>query len=601
MFVENFSKFLKYYGKGRKTRILGFFFLSLIAGLLEFVGIALIYPFILLVIKPDAVVHTKYYSYISSLTHFENVLYNAFVIGIFVILLFIIKNLFMIFSSYLQNKFTTNWKIDINKRFMEYYLFSSYKNSLRTSQAHKIFCLTSLTSQALDGFVLRGINFVTNIIIVCIILALLLIKFPMATLFTAIFVIVTMAIQNQFFKKRTSDLSNKILKTSILNNNKIMESINNLKELKILSAEKYFYDEYLTNQREMNNILFKYGFYAAMPPYIVEILIVTSLLILTAIISLQNLQNTSNIVASYAVVVAAIFRIAPALNRIQTSINTMNSSRDLAKTMLKEYENTNFEYLPEKSDLKLEFNNQLELKNINFSYDGVKNIIKNLNLSINKGEFVGIIGLSGAGKSTLADIIMGLLPVDNGSILFDGNELGQNDFSAMRKLIGYVPQEINILDASFKENVAWGLPKEEIDDEKVIDTLKKAQLYDLISEYKEGINANVIIGSNGLSQGQKQRLAIARALYREPEILIFDEATSALDVETEHAITQMLNGLKGTKTIIAIAHRLSTLKTCDKLIYLKDGQIVDVGSFKELSEKHADFEKLIKLSNIDNA
>lgn len=598
MFVENFGKFLKYYGSGRKSRILGFFLLSLIAGLMEFMGIALIYPFILLVINPDSITNSSYYNSFAAFTKIDNVLVNAFIVGTLVVIVFIMKNLFMIFSQYLQNKFTTNWKNDINKKFMAYYLFSSFKNTYKTSPSQKIYNLTFLTSQALDGFILRGINLITNSIIVVIILSLLLIKFPIATAFTAVFVIFTMIIQNQFFKQKITALSKNLFSMSIQNNNKIIDCINNLKELKILSAEKYFYDDYLHTQKELNNMIFKNTFYGSIPPYIIEILIVSSLLILAAVISIQNIHNTPGMVASYAIVVAAIFRIAPALNRIQSSLNNMNVSRDFAKKLNEEYETTNFKYIPEKSNLKLEFNENLSLVNINFSYDGLNNIINDLSLTINKGEFIGIIGLSGAGKTTLADILMGLLPVDSGSILVDGNPLEQEDFCALRRLIGYVPQQINILDTSFRENIAWGIAKENINDENIIQALKQAQLYDFVKKQNGGIYSKVMGETQGLSQGQKQRLAIARALYRESEILIFDEATSALDVETEHEITKMLNELKGSKTIVAIAHRLSTLKTCDRLIYLKNGRVVDVGTFKELSQKHADFDKLIKLSNL---
>lgn len=164
-------------------------------------------------------------------------------------------------------------------------------------------------------------------------------------------------------------------------------------------------------------------------------------------------------------------------------------------------------------------------------------------------------------------------------------------------MIGYVPQQVNVIDKSFKENVAWGCS--EINEEGVIKALKAAQIYDVIEEYPQGINSNAIIGSNGLSQGQKQRLAIARALYRDSEILIFDEATSALDVQVENEITEMLKTLSTSKTIIAIAHRLSTLKACNKLIYLKDGKIVDIGTFSELSARHEDFHNLVKLSSIN--
>ena len=180
----------------------------------------------------------------------------------------------------------------------------------------------------------------------------------------------------------------------------------------------------------------------------------------------------------------------------------------------------------------------------------------------------------------------------------DGLQLNQSNFAQFRQIIGYVPQQINILDKSIKENVAWGCKT--IDENGVIKALKSAQLYDIIKNYPEGINSNIIVGSNGLSQGQKQRLAIARALYRDPEILILDEATSALDVQVEHEITDMLKNLSSSKTIIAIAHRLSTLKACNKLIYMKEGKIVDIGTFTQLSELYPEFENLVKLSSISN-
>lgn len=597
MFVENFIKFIKYYGRGRKIKLLGFFILSLIAGFWEFLGIALIYPFILLIVKPENVIFTKYYSSFSAFFHVYDVLINALILGFIVTLLFVAKNLFMIFSSYLQNKFINNWKLAIGKKFMHYYLFSPYKDLLSTSPSEKIYNLTFLVSQTLDGFVFRIINLVTNVAIVVMILILLFMNFFFAALVTTVFVIFSMSLQNKFFKKKVAEFSQRFLKVSAVNNEKTIENINNLKEIKILSAENYFYNEYLTSQRDFTKILFRNNFYASIPPYIIEILVVLSLFVLAGIISLQNIKNISWMIASYAIVVAAIFRIAPALNRIQSAINSINASRDFVKTMLIEYEKLDLDFVEKKSDFDIKFNNCIKLKNIYFSYKK-EPVIKDLSLEIKKGEFVGIIGLSGTGKSTLADIIMGLLPVDSGEMFVDDIQLNQENFSSLRKLIGYVPQQINILDGSFKRNVALGEP--DADDERIIEVLKQAKIYDFVSSFDEGINANVIIGSTGLSQGQKQRLAIARALYRNPEILIFDEATSSLDVETEDEITQMLKALKGKKTIIAIAHRLSTLKSCGRLIYLKNGEIVNTGTFKELSKKHADFEKLIKLSSLNN-
>lgn len=594
MFVEDFFNFIKYYGQGRKIKLFGFFILSLIAGFWEFLGIALIYPFILLIVKPENIIYTKYYSDFANFVHVYDVIVNAFILGLIVTLIFVAKNLFMIFSLYLQNKFVNNWKLAICKKFMHYYLFSPYKSSLKTSPSEKIYNLTFLINQTLDGFVFRIINLITNTAIVLLILILLFMNFLFAALITSIFVVFSMSFQNKIFKKKATEISEKFIKFSAANNEKTIENINNLKEIKILSAEEYFYTEYSASQKNFTETVFKNNFFASIPPYIIEVLIVLALFVLAGIISLQNINNTSWMIASYAIVAAAIFRIAPALNRIQSALNSINASRDLAKTMIIEYKKLDLDFIEEKSDFHIGFNEGIKLKNIYFSYKK-EPVIKELNLEIKKGEFIGIIGLSGAGKSTLADIIMGLLPIDSGEIFVDDVELNSKNFSSLRKLIGYVPQQINILDGSFKRNVALG---GRINDEKVIEALKQARLYDFVNGFEEGINAKIIVGAMGLSQGQKQRLAIARALYRNPKILILDEATSSLDVETEYEIAQMLASLKGEKTIITIAHRLSTLKSCDRLIYLKKGRIIDTGTFEELSQKHADFERLIKLSSV---
>ena len=593
MFLENYKKFIIYYGKGRYLKLLGFSGLFICAGILELTGVALIYPFTILIMNPNSIG-----KYLPNL-RLGNPILTGLLIGLCVLLIFIGKNLFMILVQYIQNKFICNWKKDIAEKFMEYYLYAPYKAILSSSQSDKIYDIETLCSVAVDGFVMRGLNLITNIIITAMIIGLLFIKFPIPALGTVIFVTVTMYLQNKYFKKRSNTLAATMEKINKKHNDTILENISNIKELKILSAEDTFFEKYQIVEKSYRKTQELQSFYNAIPPYLVEMLVVLALLVLACIISIQSPNDNSKLMASFAIIVASIFRIAPALNRIQSSIININASRNFVKRINEKYEKYDFDHF-KKENLQSEgilgFHDKIELKNICFSYNSNKQVLKNISITINKGDFVGIIGLSGAGKSTLADILTGLLPADSGEIIVDNTELSQKNFQKFRRMLGYVPQQINILDKSIKENVAWGC--KEINDSKVVNALKSAQLYNVIEEYPQGIDSNIIVGSNGLSQGQKQRLAIARALYRDPQIIILDEATSALDVQIEHEITEMLKEISSTKTIIAIAHRLSTLKACNKLIYMKDGTIVDVGTFAGLSEKYEEFENLIKLSSI---
>ena len=601
MYCENLIKFIKYFGKGRKIKMCGFFILSSIAAFMEFAGIALIYPVILLLVNQEKFAGSPIYKTLENITHIHSPFGNAMLIGTGIIGIFIFKNIFMIWFLKMQWKFITYWKRDIKNRFLQYFLYSDYSRNLNLSDTDKAYECRYIVENAMDSFVLRCFNLLTNIIIIFVIISLLLIKFPLAA-FTAIgFIVISLFLQDNFFKYKTLLIGKQQNKISKLYNSDFNDIFTNLKEIIIFSKQEYFYDKNVNISNEMSKLLIDFQFYTSIPPYIVEILIVTALFILTAIISIKNPGNSTEVVTSLAIVAAAIFRIAPALNRVQVSLSAINMGRDYVKKLNSNYENfnlANFKIIKAEPSKVWHFKDSIELRNINFTYKDTP-VIKNLSLKIEKGDFIGVIGLSGAGKTTLADIIMGLLKLQSGEIFVDGIKLTDENYPSFRQSISYVAQEITVIDGTFKENVAWGVPENEIDEELVIKALKLAQLYDIVQTYPDGINAVPIIGKSGLSQGQKQRMAIARALYRNPDIIIFDEATSALDVKIEHDITDMLNqNLAKDKTMIAIAHRLSTLKSCNKLVYMKDGEIVDIGTFAELSARYEDFDNLIKLSSI---
>lgn len=593
--LKDLFKFIQYYGKRRKLKIFGFFLVSLISGLFEFIGIGLIYPFLMLIINPQEVIEYKSIVTVINYFHINHILTITALIGFLIVLMFLFKNLLMILCIYLQNKFVINWKTDLNKMLMKFYLKAPYFNVFRTTNSEKIYNLTILTAQTLETFVIKSFVFFTNSIITAIILSLLFIKFPYVASFSVIFVAISMFMLNKFFKQKTEILAPQMLSYSLKNNNQVIENIKNSKEIRIFSAEDYFLNKFGKIQKENNDVIFRNTFFASIPPYLVEIIMVVALIIFAGLITLKNYGETSKIIASYGLILGVIFRIAPSLNRIQVALNHMNSSKEFIKKMNNEYEQNHFDIVANVTtpDKQIKFNDKISLKDVSFEYQENTPVLKNVSFEIKKGEFVGIVGLSGAGKTTLADILMGLLPIKSGKIFVDDVKITEENFSTLKNLTGYVPQEISLLEDTFKNNVAWGQDENNINEEFVIESLKQAQLIDVV-EKSGGINSMI----RGLSQGQKQRVMIARGLYRNSDVLIFDEATSSLDVETEHEITQMLTSLKGNKTIIVIAHRLCTLKECDKLIYINDGAIVDIGTFEELEKSHDDFKNLIKLSQI---
>ena len=564
-YLNQFFVFFKDY----RNAFIKYSVLSVIAAFLELFGVAMTYPFIMSIISGS-----------------NSSVYSA-ILGFVIIGAFLLKNAFMVYYTYAQIDFTNKFELQIKKKIMNFYLTTSYQNSRKISLAEKNKMFDLIIPTILNNFVLRMLNLNINILIFVFIAACIAIKFPLATILSVICGVILVKYQDYIYKSLLNNASEKLSKTQSELNKYYNETILNLKSIKASGNEKYFYTNYSNALAENLDNNKKVLFLKTIPPFIVEPFAIVLLFVLLIVISYQSYTSPDKLVASFALIATAVFRLTPAIARIQVSLNGINASLPISGEFIDFYKQNNISKLEEISKKTFaDFKQTLELKNISFEYETTP-VLKDINLKINKGDFIGIVGLSGAGKTTLADILSGLFVPDAGEVLIDG-------IPADKPLkIGYIPQEPCLISGTILDNVTFG--SSDISEERAIDSLKKAQIWDFIQE-KYTLHSRPFTDSTGFSEGQKQRLAIARALYTEPDILVLDEATSSLDLKTENEICNVLDNLKGKTTIIVIAHRISTIRNSDKIIFLKNGTISECGTYNELAENSKDFAELVKLN-----
>jgi ABC-type bacteriocin/lantibiotic exporter with double-glycine peptidase domain len=393
----------------------------------------------------------------------------------------------------------------------------------------------------------------------------------------------------QILKGRAASLAVNDANWGIESNKKLAEVLSSYREATVKNRRKYYADLISGYRFKMARAQVESMFIPSISKYVVEMALVLGSLCLAA--SQFLLYNATQAIATLSIFLAAGTRVAPAILRLQQAAVSIKSNAAVAGSTLLLWQELNSSQevygssTQARSISTKKFSPNLSLKSVSFVYpDSDSPVLKDINLDIREGEMLAIAGQSGSGKSTLVDLMLGVLEPTTGSILLSGiaPAVAIEDYAGQ---ISYVPQDVLIVDGSVRQNVALGFEDESIDDEKVLDAIRMAQLDDFIASKELGINH--LIGERGtnLSGGQRQRLGLARALYTQPKILILDEATSALDGQTEANVTEMLLELRGSITLIVIAHRLSTIKGAGRIIYLEDGKIVSEGDFKKVESE----------------
>jgi len=545
--------------KQDKISIIILIFMSILLSFIETIGITAIMPFISIASNPKLITSNKYFDIAYLFFNFSNTSDFVLWFGFLLIAFYILRAIYTIFYTYSLVKFSFGRYNRFAYELLQKYTSMPYKEFTNTNSSTltktvvtEAFNLTMYTQSFLTLF--SEIFTITFLYII-----LLIVNYKMTIVLTLI-----LGVKVLFLVKTISKVVKKQgIKRSEYQAefyNILGQTFGNLKFIKLKGNESQILKEFekastgFSKANIVNNTL------QILPRTVLETLGFSVLIsiVLYVLVSTNDVTYIIPVISMYAL---ALYRILPALNRIISSYNQMiylSTSLDVV------YKDLSYIVENDGSE-KIDFENNIELRKVYFSYDNKKDILKNISLSINKGDKVAFIGSSGSGKSTLVDIIIGIHKVKSGKLIVDKNIINESNVRSLRQMIGYIPQSIYLFDGTVAQNVAFG---DEMDDHKVIQSLKKANIYDFLVDNLDGINTKVGEGGIKLSGGQKQRIGIARALYNNPEILVLDEATSALDNKTEAKIMKEIYSISKDKTLLIIAHRLSTIKDCNKIIDL---------------------------------
>ena len=557
-----------------KRRLALLLFIIIIGSFLELMGVTIFMPFIEIIMDENAIQNSQLLSRLYALFAFAS--REAFLASIAgcIIFIYIFKNVFIALEKNAIYKFSYNIQRRISTKLLSAYMTEPY-----TFHLNKNVAVLQRSMQEDTDLFAKGIIHAMEAmaeVVVCVAIGCYL--FMVSRSITVIIVgllVICLAVFMYISKKYSSAIGRQS-QTYKGNIYKWMnQAIGGIKEIKVLNREDYFierYDAYFAKYvrgLRINRLI------GVLPKYVIETVCMTGLILAVIFKLFWGQNDMETFIPQLAVFAVAAFRLLPSVGKINEHMSaTLYSapSLDLIYHDLKEVEE-----LPPRRQNEVEnwsFQSMLKVKNVSYHYpDAEENVIEKAGFQIEKGNSVAFVGASGAGKTTMVDIILGLLEPQMGKITADGMDIERN-ISLWQKEIGYIPQSIYLSDDTIRNNIAFGIPEDRIDEEAVLSALHKAQLFEFVDSLPNGLDT--VVGDRGvrLSGGQRQRIGIARALYHDPEILILDEATSALDNETETSVMEAIDSLKGLKTMIIIAHRLTTIRNVDVIYEVADGRVV---------------------------
>lgn len=571
------KKYLYVLNTKQKWEIIGLFFMILFGSILELVGVSVILPFVNAITTPDSFMEISYVKILCKLLHISTARGILLFISISLIVVYILKNIYICIMNDVLYAFIYN-----NQQKLAYeifdcclkqpYLFFVSRNS--SEMIRTIACDVGMFYNS----ILAILQFFTEISCCGLLLAMMIYMDKSITIGVAIMLIIFVYVYLKLIKQKILILGEDTRNNQVMMTSWIQQAFGGIKEIKILSREKYFLDGYADNFANYSEASRKFIIYSIIPKPLLEALCISGLMGVIAI-KLYRGVDLTYFIPTLSVFAVAAFRILPSAGRIAQHINNI-SYNSIAVDIV--YRNKKIvDELNENGNIsvgdtnEITFNNNIRLEHVSFKYperDAI--ILDNVSFIIPKNKSVAFIGPSGAGKTTLADVILGVLSPDQGHLYVDNTDVFKN-IKSWNKHLGYIPQTIFLTEGSIKENIAFGVPKEEIDEERLWRAIEDAQLKEFVESLWKGVDTPVGERGGKLSGGQRQRIGIARALYTNPDILVLDEATSALDTDTETAVMEAIEKFSGKKTIIIIAHRLTTIRNCDIIFEVNNGKVTE--------------------------
>jgi ABC-type multidrug transport system fused ATPase/permease subunit len=569
----------------------------LLTSILDTVGIGIIGPFVALATSPDFISKQSWLSWMYTQSGVQSVKQFVALVGFFILIVFYIKSYLSFRVHHYIHKFSYKQEGELRLRLLHAYLTAPYTFHLNTNSTVLIHHIITETQQFCLQVMLPGLQFAANATILFFILVLLLKINSVATIAILGMILPILFIYYLFKDKivlwgRQRALAQKGM-MRVINH-----SLGGLKETLIIGCEDYFEDQMHHQSKSFTRAATSFGIFKFLPRVLIEPLMITFLIGFIAI-SLFT-QGTQNLIISLGIFTTAAVRLMPIISHLLSEFSQVRNSKyslDQLYLDLKRIEQQKigepFKLVDSLSrdslfsskhheDQVMSFVNQIDLEDVTYRYpQASETVLKNVSLTIKKGQSIALIGKSGAGKTTLVDVILGLLIPEIGDIKVDGRSI-YKDLRSWQNLVGYIPQSIFLIDDTITRNVAFGVPDELIDLERLNKAIQAAHLTELTEQLPDG--TQTVVGERGmrLSGGQRQRIGIARALYHEREVLVLDEATAALDSETESRVTEAIKSLSGTKTMIIIAHRLTTVQHCDCVYLMDRGRVVKSGSYHEV-------------------